>query len=61
MIYSTYTIKWRCVKMLELEQIPKIVVCDDNPEIHKEIEVLLTEYTVSHQCGEFIFEAFKFL
>lgn len=59
MIYSTYTIKWRCVKMLELEQIPKIVVCDDNPEIHKEIEVLLTEYTVSHQCGEFIFEAFS--
>lgn len=27
--------------MLELEQIPKIVVCDDNPEIHKEIEALL--------------------
>ena len=31
----------------------------DNPEIHKEIEALLTEYTVSHQCGEFIFEAFS--
>ena len=45
--------------MLELEQIPRIVVCDDKPEVHKQIETLLLEYITSHQCGKIIFETFS--
>lgn len=44
--------------MLELEQVPKIVVCDDKPEVHKQIETLLSEYIASISAKNHLLKLF---
>lgn len=44
--------------MLELEQQPKVAVCDDKQYIYKEIETLLQEYNEIHQYKKVIFHTF---